>query len=152
VMRTHKVLIGVLILVTVGWARAADYPEATPGDFVLRDFRFACGETLPEVRIHYRTFGKPDRDDKGVVRNAVLILHGTRGSGESLVAKGTPAEKMFVGELFCKGQPLDAGRYYIIVPDNIGHGHSTKPSDSLRGRFPHYGYRDMIEAQYRLLT
>jgi homoserine O-acetyltransferase len=151
-MRISMLLVTLMVLVAAGRVRAADYPESTTGDYVLRDFRFASGETLPEVRIHYRTFGKPRRDEQGVVRNAVLLLHGTGGSGDSLVGKGTPAEKMFVDVLFGNGQPLDAGRYYLIVPDNLGHGRSGKPSDGLRGRFPHYGYRDMIEAQYRLLT
>jgi homoserine O-acetyltransferase/O-succinyltransferase len=119
---------------------------ATSGDFHIKDFRFASGETLPEVRIHYQTFGTPMSDARGIVRNAVLILHGTGGDGGSLL------NAMFAGELFGKGQPLDAARYYLIVPDNIGHGDSAKPSDGLRARFPRYGYRDMVAAQYRLLT
>jgi homoserine O-acetyltransferase len=135
-----------LILLATSSCLAADLPPATPGDYRIGEFRFASGETLPEVRIHYRTFGKPERDADGKVRNAVLILHGTGGDGESLM------NIAFTGELFGKGQPLDAGRYYIIIPDNLGHGKSTKPSDGLRARFPRYGYRDMVEAQYRLLT
>src|SRR5262249_2590599 len=138
-------LIGFLF-VSVGHLPAADYPAPTPGDYVLRDFRFASGETLPELRIHYRTFGKPRRDDKGMVQNAVLILHGTTGSGENFL------RPEFAGELFGKDQPLDATRYYLILPDGIGHGQSTKPSDGLRGRFPKYGYLDMLHAQHRLLT
>jgi homoserine O-acetyltransferase len=125
---------------------AVSYPPPKEGDFLLKDFRFASGESLPELRIHYRTFGAPRADAHGVVRNAVLILHGTSGSGASLVR----AE--FAGELFGAGQPLDAARYFIVLPDGIGHGNSSKPSDGLHARFPHYGYRDMIEAQYRLLT
>jgi homoserine O-acetyltransferase len=125
---------------------AASYPPPAQGDFLLKDFRFASGESLPELRIHYRTFGAPRADAHGVVRNAVLILHGTGGSGASLVR----AE--FAGELFGAGQPLDAARYFIVLPDGIGHGSSSKPSDGLHARFPHYGYRDMVEAQYRLLT
>jgi homoserine O-acetyltransferase/O-succinyltransferase len=125
---------------------AASYPPPAQGDFLLKDFRFASGESLPELRIHYRTFGAPRADAHGVVRNAVLILHGTGGSGASLVR----AE--FAGELFGAGQPLDAARYFIVLPDGIGHGNSSKPSDGLHARFPHYGYRDMVEAQYRLLT
>ncbi|MBC7962574.1 MAG: alpha/beta fold hydrolase [Steroidobacteraceae bacterium] len=116
------------------------------GDCHIKDFHFASGETLPEVRIHYRTFGKPRRDAQGVVRNAVLILHGTGGDGESLM------NVAFTGELFGRGQPLDASRFYLIIPDNLGHGRSSKPSDGLRAHFPRYGYRDMIAAQYRLLT
>jgi len=125
---------------------AAGYPPPAQGEFLLKDFRFASGESLPELRIHYRTFGAPRADVHGVVRNAVLILHGTGGSGASLVR----AE--FAGELFGAGQPLDAARYFIVLPDGIGHGSSSKPSDGLHARFPHYGYRDMVEAQYRLLT
>jgi homoserine O-acetyltransferase len=120
-------------------------PTAT-GDFQIREFRFASGETLPEVRIHYHTFGTPRLDARGIVRNAVLILHGTGGEGGSLL------NAMFAGELFGDGQPLDAARYYLIVPDSIGHGGSAKPSDGLRARFPRYGYHDMVAAQYRLLT
>jgi homoserine O-acetyltransferase len=126
--------------------RAADYPEPTPGDYVLRDFRFAVGDTLPELRLHYRTLGRPQRDDRGVVRNAVLILHGTTGSGANFL------RPEFAGELFGAGQPLDAARYYLILPDGLGHGGSAKPSDGPRARFPRYGYRDMIAAQHRLLT
>src|SRR5690348_7733836 len=126
--------------------RAADHPEPTPADYVLRDFRFASGETLPELHIHYRTLGQPRRDERGVVRNAVLILHGTTGSGANFL------RPEFAGELFGPGQPLDAARYYLILPDGIGHGRSGKPSDGLHARFPRYGYRDMIAAQHRLLT
>src|SRR5207302_836860 len=124
----------------------ASYPPPVQGDFLLKDFRFASGESLPELRIHYRTFGTPRADAHGVVHNAVIILHGTGGSGASLVR----AE--FAGELFAAGQPLDAAKYFIVLPDGIGHGNSSKPSDGLHARFPHYGYRDMVEAQYRLLT
>jgi homoserine O-acetyltransferase len=125
---------------------AADYPKPTEGDHVLRDFRFASGQSLPELRIHYRTLGQPERDAQGVVRNAVLILHGTTGQGGNFIR----AE--FAGELFGKGQPLDAERYFLILTDGIGHGRSSKPSDKLHAHFPSYGYHDMIEAQYRLLT
>jgi len=137
---------GLILLATACSLQAADQPQATTGDYRLKEFRFASGETLPEVRIHYRTFGQPRRDEEGKVRNAVLILHGTGGDGESLM------NIAFTGELFGRGQPLDAGRYYIIIPDNLGHGKSTKPSDGLRAKFPRYGYHDLIEAQYRLLT
>jgi homoserine O-acetyltransferase len=138
------ILLGLLVVSPA--VRAAEYPEPTSGDFVLRDFRFASGESLPELRIHYRTLGKPRRDDAGRVVNAVLILHGTTGSGANFL------RPEFAGEIFCKGQPLDAARYYLILPDGIGHGGSSKPSDGLRARFPRYGYRDMIEAQHRLLN
>ncbi len=125
---------------------AAEYPAPQPGDYTLRDFHFRSGEVLPELRIHYRTLGAPLRDATGMVTNAVLILHGTTGNGGNFIR----AE--FAGELFNDGGLLDATRYYLILPDGIGHGQSGKPSDGLRGRFPKYGYRDMIEAQYRVVT
>jgi homoserine O-acetyltransferase len=141
-------LVKVLALfLLVGSPLHAGVPEPVPGDHVLRNFKFTSGETLAEVRIHYRTLGKAVRDDKGMVTNAVLILHGTGGEGGSL-AKAN----MFAGELFGEGQLLDAARYYLILVDNLGHGQSTKPSDGLRGRFPKYGYQDMIAAQHQLLT
>ena len=118
----------------------------TQGDFVLRDFKFDSGEVLPELRLHYRTLGTPRRDAAGTVRNAVLVLHGTGGSGGGFMSN------QFAGVLFKPGQLLDATRYFIILPDGIGHGQSSKPSDGLHARFPHYGYNDMITAHYRLLT
>jgi homoserine O-acetyltransferase/O-succinyltransferase len=124
----------------------AAYSSALEGDFLSRDFHFTSGETLPQLRIHYRTFGTPRRDAHGVVRNAVLIVHGTGGTGASLVR----AE--FAGQLFGPGQPLDARRYYLVLPDGLGHGQSSKPSDGLRAHFPHYGYLDMVQAEYLLLT
>ena len=127
-------------------AGAADYPAPAEGDFVLRDFKFASGETLPELRLHYRTLGKPRKDAQGVVRNAVWIGHGTGGSGAQFLR----AE--FAGELFGAGQLLDATQYFIVLPDGIGHGKSSKPSDGLKARFPKYGYSDMVDAQHRLLT
>ncbi len=136
------------LLATLPAARAvgANYPPPAEGDFLIRDFRFASGESLPELRLHYRTFGTPRADTHGVVRNAVLILHGTGGSGASLVRAD------FAGELFGPGQPLDAGRFFMVLPDGIGHGKSSKPSDGLHARFPHYGYQDMVEGEFRLLT
>src|SRR6476659_3968250 len=114
-------------------ASAADYPPPTEGDFVTRNFRFTSGETLPELRIHYRTLGKPRPDAKGVVRNAVLIGHGTGGTGGQFIR----AE--FAGEMFGPGQLLDAAKYFIVLPDGIGHGKSSKPSDGLHAKFPKYG-------------
>src|SRR6267154_2927141 len=131
---------------TAGPVRGADYPAPEPGDYTLHDFHFQSGETLPELRIHYRALGKPLRAQSGIVTNAVIILHGTTGSGAQFI------RPEFAGELFGKGQLLDAERYYIVLPDGIGHGQSSKPSDGLRAKFPHYGYRDMVEAQFRLLT
>ena len=135
-----------LALLAAGAALAAEYPSPVENDFIARDFRFASGETLPELRIHYRTVGKPQKDSKGIVRNAVLIGHGTSGSGAQFIR----AE--FAGELFGAGQPLDASKYFIVIADGIGHGKSSKPSDGLRAKFPRYGYNDMVDAQYRLLT
>src|SRR5947209_9256652 len=105
-------LLVTLFLATAVPLEAGGQPKPTTGDCVLRDFRFAGGETLPEVRIHYRTFGTPRRDDKGIVRNAVLILHGTGGTGDTFL------RPVFAGELFGKDQPLDAARFYLIIPDN----------------------------------
>jgi homoserine O-acetyltransferase len=142
----RRLLLVPLVLLALGGVCAAQYPAPTEGDFVIKDFRFTSGEMLPELRVHYRTLGKPTRDGQGVVRNAVLIMHGTGGNGASLL------NPLFAGQLFVPGGLLDAERYFLILPDGIGHGRSSKPSDGLRGRFPHYGYIDMIEAQYRLLT
>ena len=121
-------------------------PQATEGDFLVKDFKFNSGETLPELRIHYRTLGTPKRDAQGIVRNAVLIMHGTGGTGGQFMGRG------FAGELFLPGQPLDIATYFIVMPDDIGHGKSSKPSDGLRAKFPRYGYLDMLDAEHRLLT
>ena len=127
-------------------AGAAEYPKPHEGDFTMNDFKFASGETLPQLRLHYRTLGKPVQDAKGVTRNAVLIMHGTTGSGAQFI------RPEFAGELFGPGQPLDATKFFIILPDDIGHGKSSKPSDGLHAKFPAYGYHDMVEAEYRLLS
>jgi len=130
-------------------AARADPPAGgaipTEGDYVVRSFHFASGETLPELRLHYTTLGKARRDSHGRVNNAVLILHGTGGSGRSLL------NEHFAGVLFGKGQPLDANKYYIILPDAIGHGKSSKPSDGLHAHFPRYAYADMVAAQQILV-
>jgi homoserine O-acetyltransferase len=126
--------------------RAADYPPPAESDYSIRDFKFTGGETLPEIRIHYRTLGKAEKDAQGKTTNAVLIMHGTTGSGAQFL------RPEFAGELFGPGQPLDVTKFFIVLPDGIGHGTSSKPSDGLHAKFPRYGYRDMIEAQYRLLT
>ena len=137
-----------LIAIAASFAslRAADYPKPVEGDAVLREFKVTSGESLPELRLHYRTLGQPQRDAQGVVRNAVLIMHGTGGSGGQFI------RPEFAGELFGAGQPLDAEKFFIVLPDGIGHGKSSKPSDGLRAKFPRYGYRDMVEADYRMLT
>ncbi|MGD9980662.1 MAG: alpha/beta fold hydrolase [Hyphomonadaceae bacterium] len=115
-------------------------------DYVAREFAFRSGEIMEDVRIHYHTLGRPHRDGRGRIDNAVLLLHGTGGSGRQFLAP------QFANELFGAGQPLDIERYYIIMPDNIGHGRSSSPSDGLRTRFPHYDYDDMVALQHRLLT
>jgi len=137
--------VAVLLLNTASLP-AGEYPAPKSGDILLTHFRFVSGEELPELRIHYRTLGKPLRDSGGRVTNAVLILHGTTGSGNQFI------RPEFAGELFGAGKWLDAERYFAVLPDGIGHGQSSKPSDGLHGRFPRYGYKDMIEAQFRLLT
>jgi len=136
-----------LSILAAGFASAADYPAPTEGDYTIRDFKFTSGETLPELRLHYRTIGKPEKDAQGKTTNAVLIMHGTTGSGAQFVPRPEVAD-----QLFAKGHPLDATKSFIILPDGIGHGKSSKPSDGLHAKFPHYGYLDMVEAQYRLLT
>ncbi len=135
----NKLLTGLSLLVSLAAAQAADPPAPREGAWVVKNFKFQTGEILPELRLHYTTVGDP----KG---EPVLILHGTVGSGANLLG---PA---FAGELFGPGQPLDANRYFIILPDAIGTGKSSKPSDGLRAKFPQYNYDDMVEAQYRLVT
>jgi len=149
-MHLRKLYSGALALFCLGAGAAANAagPEARPleGDYVIHDFHFASGEVLPELRMHYTYLGKPKKDVLGRVTNAVLIMHGTGGSGRSLI------NERFSGVLFQKGQLLDADKYYIILPDGIGHGKSSKPSDALRMRFPQYSYQDMVLAQYLLVT
>ena len=140
------VLCALLFLTLPAAARAADFPPPVEGDFVVRDFRFSSGETLPALNLHYRTIGTPRKDASGVVRNAVLILHGTGGSGAGFLSQ------TFGGELFGSGQLLDATRYFIILPDGIGHGKSSKPSDGMHARFPKYTYDDMVRAQHAMLV
>src|SRR5580692_4511379 len=136
-----------LLLAGTLWSQStpSHYAEQTESDFVVRNFAFKSGETLPELRLHYITIGKPDRDASGHVTNAVLIMHGTGGKGSGFTSEA------FGGELFLAGQPLDAARYFIILPDGIGHGKSSKPSDGLRSHFPHYRYDDMVRADYLLV-
>jgi homoserine O-acetyltransferase len=136
----------VLSMLAASFASAADYPAPTEADYTIRDFKFASGETLPELRLLYRTLGKQEKDAQGKTTNAVLIIHGTTGSGAQFI------RPEFAGELFGKDQPLDATKFFIVLPDGIGHGKSSKPSDAMHAKFPRYGYLDMVEAQYRLLT
>ena len=126
-------------VLTSALASAADYPAPKEGDWVARDFRFHTGEVMPELRLHYWTIGDPSGEP-------VLILHGTGGSGANFLTSN------FAGELFGTGQPLDANKYFIVLPDAIGTGKSSKPSDGLRTKFPKYNYDDMVEAQFRLVT
>jgi homoserine O-acetyltransferase len=127
-------------------AGPSTYPAPTQGDYVIKNFTFTSGEGLPELRIHYYSLGHPVRDAHGIVRNAVLIDHGTTGSGDGFLKPN------FAGELFGPGQPLDATKFFIVIPDGIGHGKSSKPSDGLHAHFPRYGYTDMVTAEFRLLT
>lgn len=144
-MRTRTISV-LLILLFAGITVTAQQLTPTEGDFIIRDFKFESGEALPELKLHYRTLGKPERDVSGKVTNAVWIGHGTGGTGRQFVSQ------QFAGVLFGEGQLLDASKYFIILPDGIGHGQSSKPSDGLHAKFPKYNYNDMVTAQYRLLT
>jgi len=145
-MKWHTIGSVIVALFCAGAIRAQSVPKPAEGDFVAQDFHFRSGESLPQLKLHYATYGKPATDSAGHVTNAVMVLHGTTGSGQQFV---TP---QFAGVLFGPGELLDSSRYYIILPDGIGTGHSTKPSDGLHARFPHYDYDDMVEAQHLLLT
>jgi homoserine O-acetyltransferase/O-succinyltransferase len=141
-----------VLAITAGAARAQQnlqkapaWPESHEGDFVVRDFHFQSGETLAEVRLHYTTLGTPTEDASGRTTNAVLILHGTGGDGRGFL------RPIFAGVLFGPGQLLDATKYFIILPDNIGHGKSSKPSDGMHAHFPKYEYADMIALQHELV-
>jgi len=138
------VLSSVLLSSASIWAQ--ELPKRTEGDFLVYNFHFRSGDVLPQMKLHYATDGKPVTDASGRVTNAVMVLHGTGGSGQQFTGE------RFAGVLFGSGQLLDANRYYIILPDSIGHRRSTKPSDGLHAKFPHYDYDDMVEAQHRLLT
>ena len=137
-MRSFSAALAAISLLTSVTAMAADYPAPRQGDWTLKNFTFHTGETMPELKMHYTTVGDPSGQP-------VLVLHGTGGSGASML---TPA---FAGELFGAGQPLDGSKYYLIIPDSVGHGQSSKPSDGLKTAFPKYDYADMVDAQYRLV-
>ena len=143
---TRYVLAGIVLMASTSDALAQSYPAPAEGSFVARNHRFDSGETLAEVKLRYWTVGTPRRDADGVVRNGVLILHGTGGSGRGFLTEG------YAGRLFGKGQILDAERYFIILPDNVGHGASSKPSDGMRMKFPKYRYADMVKLQHLLVT
>ncbi|WP_144112967.1 alpha/beta fold hydrolase [Paraburkholderia sp. BCC1886] len=127
-------------------AAISAHAQETTADFTATSFHFSDGSTLPQIRIHYVTLGTPQRDAHGEVTNAVLLMHGTTGTGQAFL---TPAMRR---ELFAPGAPLDARRYFIVIPDGLGRGGSTKPSDGLHARFPHYGYGDVVEANHQLLV
>jgi homoserine O-acetyltransferase len=153
-MRLVRLLILILAIYTLGLARTpasqassqANYPAPVEGDYAIKDFRFRSGEVLPELRLHYRTIGTLTKDSAGVARNAVLVMHGTGGTGTQFLSP------QFANVLFGPGQLLDATKYFIILPDAIGHGGSSKPSNGLLSKFPHYTYDDMVLAQYRVVT
>src|SRR5262249_29949037 len=147
--RPMRRLAGALLVIRAAALAAqtpATWPTPVEGDFVARNFSFASGESLPELRLHYTTIGTPARDAGGRVSNAVLIMHGTGGSGRGFLSQS------FAGRLFGPGQLLDATKFFIILPDGIGHGKSSKPSDGMHMKFPKYTYDDMVKAQYLLVT
>src|SRR5262245_15639958 len=138
-MRRFQAVAAFALVLVAFPAQAQNYPAPREGQWVARDFKFHTGDVMPELRLAYTTVGEPSGQP-------VLLLHGTTGSAGSML---TPA---FAGELFGPGQPLDATKYYVIIPDAVGHGKSSKPSDGLKAKFPRYNYDDMVEAQYRLVT
>jgi homoserine O-acetyltransferase len=138
-MKCSRAALSAVFAMTSFAALAADYPTPKQGDWIAKDFKFHTGQTMPELRLHYTTIGEP-------TGQPVLVLHGSGGSAASML---TPT---FAGELFGPGQPLDAAKYYIIIPDGLGHGKSSKPSDAMKTAFPRYDYEDMVDAQYRLVT
>ena len=145
-LRTALLLFVFLIPLGSPSAASQSYPAPVEADFVASHFKFESGETLPAVKLHYRTIGRPQKGSDGAIRNGVLILHGTGGSGRGFLSDG------YAGRLFGQGQILDAERYFIILPDNVGHGRSSKPSDGLRMKFPRYRYTDMVRLQHLLVT
>src|SRR5438270_6758061 len=149
--RTSLCLLLIIIAAAVGFGQRSNppqrnYPQPVEGDYIIKDFHFRSGETLPELKMHYRTIGTFKTNGAGVANNAVLMGHGTGGSGTSLL------NPTFANVLFGPGQLLDATKYFIILPDGIGHGKSSKPSDGLHAKFPHYTYDDMVAALYEVLT
>jgi len=138
-MNLSLAALSVALALTPLTASAADYPAPKQGDWTAKDFRFHTGQTMPELRLHYTTIGEP-------TGQPALVLHGSGGDGSRMLTAA------FAGELFGPGQPLDASKYYIIIPDGIGHGKSSKPSDGMKAAFPKYDYEDMVDAQYRLVS
>jgi homoserine O-acetyltransferase len=137
-MKLSRAALSAVFAMTSFTALAADYPAPRQGDWIAKDFKFHTGETMPALRLHYTTVGEPSGQP-------VLVLHGTGGSAASMLTPG------FAGELFGPGQALDASKYYIIIPDSLGHGKSSKPSDGMKTAFPKYDYADMVDAQFRLV-
>ena len=127
-------------------AIAAELPAPAQGDYIIKDFHFANGQTLPELKLHYRTLGVPQRDPRGRISSAALIMHGTTDSGAQFMSE------VFAGQLFGLGQPLDITKFYAILPDDIGHGQSSRPSEGLHAKFPNYRYADMVDAEHRLVV
>jgi homoserine O-acetyltransferase len=140
------ILLFATLILSAAAQTPAPAPPVTEGNFTVHNYTFRSGETMPDVRLHYRTLGLAQKDSRGVVTNAVLVMHGTGGTGAQFLARS------FSGELFGPGQPLDATKFFIILPDGVGHGGSSKPSDGLHAKFPHYGYLDMVDLQHRLLV
>lgn len=146
-VRSSTLFAAICIITSLpSFGQQSTMPSTTEGDYVVKNFKFRSGESLPELRLHYATLGKAVRDAQGRVTNAVLILHGTGGTGHQFLSP------IFAGELFGPGQLLDVTRYFIILPDGIGHGKSSRPSDGLHAHFPQYDYDDMVLGHYRLLT
>lgn len=134
------------LIASVAFAQTTTWPNQKEGDYIIKDFRFGSGETLAELRMHYRTLGTAKRNAEGEIINGVVLLHGTSGSGNSWLLPS------LADELYGKGQPLDAAEHFIIIPDSVGVGGSSKPSDGLRAKFPHYRYADSIRAEHQLIT
>ena len=136
----------VLALLSCVYALAADFPAPVEGDFTVQNYKFTTGDVLPSLNLHYTTVGKPVKGPDGRTTNAVIIMHGTGGTGRAF------CNATFGGMLFGAGQLLDATKYYVIMPDDIGHGKSSKPSDGMHQKFPHYTYEDMVRLEYKLVT
>src|SRR5215471_4425232 len=151
-MKTHfmkkiKILLLLWCTIPASLPSSAQVPSSvSEADFVIKDYKFESGESLPQLNIHYSTLGQPVKNNKGDITNAVLIMHGTTGNGRQFL------QPQFAGNLYNRGQILDTTKYFIVLPDAIGHGKSGKPSDGLRMKFPKYTYNDMVNANYRLLT
>lgn len=147
-MRSVACAVAVLVLAALVHAQtpSSAYPNQKEADFIVKNFKFQSGETLPELKLHYTTVGTPHRNAQGEIDNAVLLLHGTTGTGKNFLSPSLG------GQLFGPGQALDAEKFYLIMPDGIGRGGSSKPSDGLHAKFPRYGYLDVVEGQYRLVT